>query len=85
MYINDAINISTKFDFTIYADDTQLWIQDRNLSHLHSTLTKEIHFTNNWIKVNKLKLHKYKTNYVFFQNRTISNHIPPVVLEGVQL
>ena len=36
IYINDMINASSKFNFLIYADDTTLFLTDKDIQSLHS-------------------------------------------------
>ena len=69
IYINDIVCASTKFKFTIYADDTTLLMADKNLQNLHTNLSNEISRVHQWIKVNRLKLNVNNTNYILFQNR----------------
>ncbi len=66
IYINDIVNSSDNFKFTIYADDTTLLLADKNIHSLYLNLCTEIPKINNWIKSNRLKLNVSKTNYIFF-------------------
>lgn len=45
-------------------------------------LTTELGKINHWTKVNNLNLNIAKTNYIFFQNRSLQHNIPPVTMEG---
>ena len=82
VYINDITNASSKFRYTIYADDTSLILADRDMLSLHRSLTNELELVNEWIKINKLKLNISKTNYTLFQNRSLHYQLPPLLLEG---
>lgn len=66
IYINDIINVSKKLNFTIYADDINLLLADKNMNLLHTNLITELNKINVWIKSNQLKLNVSKTNYIFF-------------------
>ena len=81
IYINDIINVSPTFKFAIYADDTTLSIDDENINVLHSNLMTELNKVKLWIQYNKLKLNISKTKYILFQNRSVKNSIPPVLLD----
>ena len=59
-------NDSTKFKFTIYANDTSLLIADKDIGTLHSNINLELGYVHHWIKSNNLKLDVAKTNYIFF-------------------
>lgn len=82
IYINDITNASSKLQYTIYADDTNLLLADTNILRLHKNLTTELVLINQWIKSNRLKLNISKTNYILFQNRSLDYHMPPLLLEG---
>ena len=83
MYINDIVNASHKFEYTIYADDTSLLLHDTNMDSLH--LNIELQVMNYWIKHNKLRLNVSKTNYIFIQNHSIKFVMPPVTIERITL
>lgn len=85
IYINDIVCASTKFKFTIYADDTTLLMADKNLQNLHTNLSNEISRVHQWIKVNRLKLNVNKTNYILFQNRSVRQCLPPVLHNGERI
>lgn len=85
IYINDIINSTSKFQCTLYADDINCLMKDKDIHKLHADLTSELHQINHWIKLNKLRLNVSKTKYIVFQNRSVKNHIPPVLLEGESL
>ena len=62
IYINDIIYSSTKFKFTIHANDTNLLIIDKNISHLLFILNLI-----NW------NLTFPRQIICFFQNRSVEN------------
>lgn len=82
IYINDIVNASTKLRFVMYADDTTLLLKDNNIDSLHTNLLSELDNVKLWLRSNKLKLNISKTNYILFQNRSVKNHINPVLLDG---
>lgn len=82
MYINDIVNASSKCDLIIYADDTTLLLKDKNIDSLHTTLSTELMNIKLWIQSNNLKLNISKSNYILFQNRSVKNFIPPLLLDG---
>lgn len=86
LYINDLPNISNNITFTLFADDTNFIITDRNLDSLRNTLNSELLNINNWIKNNKLKINVKKTKLIIFQNRSLSiNLAAPIYLDGVMI
>lgn len=85
MYMNDLVHSSSLFEYTLCADDISLLMKDKDVHNLHSSLTSELHTIKHWIKVNKLRLNVSKTSHIVFQNRSVNNHIPAVLLEGESL
>lgn len=85
IYIDDIINASSKVNFTIYADDTTLLLEDVNIIALHESATNELKYVECWIRSIKLKLNVNKTNYVFFQNRSIKHIFPTSLLNNEHL
>ena len=66
VYINDIVNVSSKFKYTIYADDTNLLIDSTDINVLHTNLTTELQKIHHWTKINNLSLNIRKTNYILF-------------------
>ena len=55
-YINDIVRCSDKLKFLLYADDTTIFTQGRNVHELEHILNCELVNLSNWIKSNKLTL-----------------------------
>ena len=85
IYINDLVRCSSKLKFTIYADDTTLLMADKNLQTLHTNLCNEFGNVYQWTKHYRLKLNVNKTNYILFQNRSVRQCLPPVLLDGERI
>lgn len=66
LYINDFHNCSRLFDFHIFADDTNLFLNDCSLINLETKLNVELQKVYDWLCANKLSLNIDKTNYVLF-------------------
>ena len=54
--MNDLINISTKLRFLMYADDTTIYFNLEDFTHLNmeNEINDEIEIIAIWLKVNKL-------------------------------
>ena len=76
---------SSKFIFTIYADDTSLLLTDTSLNSLHQNLEQELILIISWLESNNLNLNLNKTNYILFQNRSRKYYIPQVIVKGEQV
>lgn len=66
IYVNDIVNISNDANFIIYADDTSLFFQSRNISDLSLLANTTLEHLAEWSKVNALKLNTRKTKAVIF-------------------
>lgn len=69
LYINDVVNIDRDTKFIIYADDTSLFLTDRNIPNL---ITKANHLLNKldeWSTANSLTINTTKTKAVLFRPR----------------
>ena len=66
LYVNDIHSSSDKFDFFLFADDTNLLYQEKNLKSLETTVNKELEKVHEWLTANKLNLNIKKSNFVIF-------------------
>ena len=69
MYINDIPNCS-KFDISLFANDTYLMLSETNLKELESRVNEELKNLNEWFCRNKLSVNYSKTKFM------IINKIP---------
>ena len=63
MYINDLPQAS-KFQTTLFADDTYLCLSDTNINNLQIRVNAELQNTNFWFRKSKLSLNYIKTNFM---------------------
>ena len=70
IYINDLCQISTFFDFILFADDTNAFASGSNPNHLSSKINSELVLVSEWFNCNRLSLNLSKTNYIIFHSRT---------------
>ena len=71
LHINDIFStISNVMEFILFADNTNLFLQDTSLSSLESRLNVELEKISTWFKVNKLSLNLNKTNYILFTKKS---------------
>ena len=66
LYINDMCNISNKLKFILFADDTNIFFTDNNVTNCVSKLNAELLKLNKWFLLNKLSLNIAKTNFIVF-------------------
>ena len=68
LYIND-LESASKFDTTLYADDTVLLMSDSNPNFLKIRINSELHKVDIWLRKNKLSLNYCKTNHIIFNKQ----------------
>ena len=68
LYINDIINSSDLFNFTLFADDTSLFYSQKNSSKedLSQIVNKELEKISHWLGANKLSLNVKKSQLLVF-------------------
>ena len=66
IYINDLPNVSNILDFYLFADDTNIYYEDKSLHNLEKTVNQELRKLYLWLSVNRLSLNLSKTNFVIF-------------------
>ena len=64
--INDLPNISKHLKFFLFADDTNIYLEDSNLIALEKVMNKEFKKVYKWLCINRLSLNITKTNFVIF-------------------
>ena len=69
IYINAICNVSNVVKCVLFADNTNIFCSERNLTDLQLTLNRELGKLFVWFSVNKLSLNS-KTNYILFRNRS---------------
>ena len=73
IYTNDLINVCSKTSPFLFADDTNLFMNGKELPSMINTLNQELQDISLWLKVNKLSLNIKKTHFmVFTRQKTIT-------------
>jgi len=71
-----------KFNFTIFADDTNAFLSDKFLETLYTRAGNELESLSEWFKANKLSLILSKTNYIIFRSK---KKIIPVLDSSIKI
>ena len=66
IYINDLPNISKKLKFFLFADDTNIYYEDKNTKTIQQVVNTELKKMVEWLNTNRLALNISKTNFVIF-------------------
>ena len=68
LFINDLPNY-TNFNVKLFADDTFLSLESKNLKDLEKKVNEEMKNISEWLTINKLTLNVSKTKYMLISNR----------------
>ena len=66
LYINDLPNISSKLNFFLFADDTNIYFECKDLRNLEKIMNFELKKLYEWLCINRLSLNISKTKFVIF-------------------
>ena len=75
-YVNDLPNASRLLDPIMFADDTNLVFNHKDIKHLFTVVNNELVNIKDWFTANKLSLNVEKTKYSFFHKSSKKDYIP---------
>ena len=89
VYINDLKIFSNVSDAIIFADDTSLFISEKNINTLFTMANLELQKMNEWLKANKLSLNAKKPMFSLYHKSTQKDNMPLALIilrtDGVEL
>jgi hypothetical protein len=68
MYINDLCKVLKYLKPILYADDTNLFIEAKNLNNLIPAINEDLKSLVSWCEINKLTINLDKTNFIILKN-----------------
>ena len=80
IFFNDITSCSTSLHFTLFADDTSLYMRNSNLLTLYNCLNEELSNIGEWLVANKLALNVQKTVYMLFSGRKPLGTVPELYI-----
>ena len=69
IYINDIVNSSKLFKFTLFADDTSLYYSCKSTNNLGNIINSELAKISEWLSANRLSLNVAKSKLLYFTNK----------------
>ena len=66
LYVNDIVNVSDKLFPILFADDTNVFLQGKNINEMCNVMNIELKKLVIWLNVNKLSLNIKKTHFMIF-------------------
>ena len=87
LYVNDVVNSSSVFRFSLFADDTVVVISHKNAHRLIALVNEELSKLLLWFQSNKLLLNQEKTNYIIFRskNKRVPGDINDISVNNIVL
>jgi hypothetical protein len=87
LYINDIAYASKLLHLILFADDTNMFLSNKNLDTLIATLNEELIGVNNWFMSNRLSINLSKTNFIIFSSprKKYDPTITKVKLNGISI
>ena len=73
IHVNDITNSSQSMFFILSADDTNLFLSDKDISNLYKTMNQELKQVNLWFTANKLSLNVNMTQFMIFKSKNKGN------------
>ena len=69
IYVNDIAKSSQILSFTLFADDTNLFVSHKDQETLYKTMNQELKQVSLWLNANKLSLNVNKTQFMIFKTK----------------
>ena len=84
LYINYIAYVSPHLHLILFADDTNIFGQHKNLQQLITMLNDELLCLSKWFAANRLSLNIKKTNYIIFSSsrKKIPTNLPNLNING---
>ena len=80
IHINDLPNVNKHLRFYLFADDTNLYFEAKDLEILQKIMNRELRHVKKWPEANKLALNIKKTDFVVFHS-SAKRLTEPIILK----
>ena len=86
IYINDICQVSNVLSYTLFADDTTVFLSHPEVKSLEQTMNQELPKLTLWFRSNVLSLNVQKTNFMHFKGRkSCHNQRIDIKLDGISI
>ena len=85
IYINDLSKLCKELMSILFADDTNMFKNGKDLNHLQNVINCELQSVSTWLKVNKLSLNIKKTHFMVFSNKRGSHDPIDIRIDGERI
>ncbi len=81
IYINDICNASNILELILFADDTNIFFSDDDISQLMNVVNSQMEKISEWFRANMLSLNEKKSNFMIFRPRQKRQTIDRVIVK----
>lgn len=85
IYVNDIQQPIMHSKYILYADDTTIYIQAKDMQLLFDYMNKDLKTLSDWFKANKLALNVKKTKYMLFNCRKGKLMCSQLSIDGINI
>ena len=85
IYINDLPTSTTLFNMIMYADDTTLYCDIKDVPNYENVLNVELCKITNWLAANKLSLNVGKTKFMVFHSDKKKVVYPKLLINDIEI
>ena len=85
IYINDLPTSTTLFNMIMYADDTTLYCDIKDVPNYENVLNVELCKITNWLAANKLSLNVGKTKFMVFHSDKKKVVYPKLLINNIEI
>ena len=85
IYVNDLSCVSNVLLDIMFADDTNLFLVERQFCNIETVMNAELSKINKWIQVNKLSLNISKTNFMLFKGKKTVDAMPDIQMNDEKI
>ena len=85
IYVNDLATVSEYIFSILFADDTNMFMSDKDPQVLEQKFNSELQKIFEWIQTNKLSLNIKKTQFMLFYGRKSIGYMPNIMINGSSL
>lgn len=82
IYINSICSLKLKGIIKLFADDTTIFYNGKNLSEIRSNMISDLDLIYDWLKFNKLSLNISKSSFMFISKQNLTVDKDPIIING---
>ena len=85
IYANDIATTIRKSKVAFYADDTVLYVANKDINKAVTTIQKDLTRLSKWCEMNSIRINPTKTKYIVFSNKKLDVQHKVLEVDGKQI